>query len=499
MQHIPAETWRVRGHTTSHALPGYGATLILLIVLAVVLRATPLAIPHSFFADEVFQYLEAAHRLVFGQGVVTWEFRYHVRNWLLPLFLAGPMRLGDLLAPHGQAYLLLPKLALLALSLLAVHAAAILGGLASRLHVLFATFVVATWYEYVYFATQALTEAAAVPIALSGMALAYASGSRPRHLLGAGMLLGAAVLLRFQYGPAIAAFAILVFGRTPRRWAWLALGAAVAVLVSAGTDIAMDERPFAWLTANIHQNITLGRSRIWIEGPFFYPVAIATVWGMWLLPLLALALIGARRYPAMLATSAVNILALSCVAHKEYRYVLLSTMIVALLAAIGTGDALAWVRRRAPSISTVRLSIAAGIAWLLASASLAAGVDVRLWWTRGTPDLRALMALHEEPRLCGVALAGIPWSAAGGYTYLHRTAPMLVYAPDERSAWNRDAALYNGFVAYEGTAPPPGFVRTACFRTADRALATCVAVRPGECASRVSPREINRMLIRIDR
>ena len=34
--------------------------------------------------DEVMQYLEPAHRLVFGNGVTYWEFFYGARAWLVP-------------------------------------------------------------------------------------------------------------------------------------------------------------------------------------------------------------------------------------------------------------------------------------------------------------------------------------------------------------------------------------------------------------------------------
>ena len=43
--------------------------------------------------DEIMQYLEQAHRLVFGAGMVPWEDEYGLRPWALPLALAVPLRL----------------------------------------------------------------------------------------------------------------------------------------------------------------------------------------------------------------------------------------------------------------------------------------------------------------------------------------------------------------------------------------------------------------------
>lgn len=38
--------------------------------------------------DEIFQYSEQAHRLVFGYGYVPWEYRFGIRSWLVPGFIA---------------------------------------------------------------------------------------------------------------------------------------------------------------------------------------------------------------------------------------------------------------------------------------------------------------------------------------------------------------------------------------------------------------------------
>src|SRR4051812_12748598 len=37
-----------------------------------------------YWPDEIYQSLEPAHRLVFGYGIVAWEFVEGARNWALP-------------------------------------------------------------------------------------------------------------------------------------------------------------------------------------------------------------------------------------------------------------------------------------------------------------------------------------------------------------------------------------------------------------------------------
>ncbi len=56
--------------------------IVVIVVMAIALRvwaALPVAQHHS---DEFGQYLEQAHRLVFGYGLVPWEYRADMRSWL---------------------------------------------------------------------------------------------------------------------------------------------------------------------------------------------------------------------------------------------------------------------------------------------------------------------------------------------------------------------------------------------------------------------------------
>src|SRR4026207_2255575 len=41
--------------------------------------------PHP---DVPFQYLEQAHRLTFGYGIIPWEYAYGIRSWIIPGFIA---------------------------------------------------------------------------------------------------------------------------------------------------------------------------------------------------------------------------------------------------------------------------------------------------------------------------------------------------------------------------------------------------------------------------
>ena len=61
-------------------------------MLAIGLRLIPIIfVPSMVWADEIFQTSEQAHRLVYGSGLVPWEFQLGMRSWLLPGVIAALM------------------------------------------------------------------------------------------------------------------------------------------------------------------------------------------------------------------------------------------------------------------------------------------------------------------------------------------------------------------------------------------------------------------------
>ena len=84
--------------------------LFALLLLALAIRVAAAVWPNVIYPDEVFQYLEPAWRMLGHDGVLTWEWREGIRGWFLPTLLAGPVALGDAIAPGGAGAFLLPRL-----------------------------------------------------------------------------------------------------------------------------------------------------------------------------------------------------------------------------------------------------------------------------------------------------------------------------------------------------------------------------------------------------
>ena len=71
-----------------------------------------------YWPDEIHQSLEPAHRLVFGYGLIAWEFVEGARNWAFPGFIAGLMRTSAMLGGDSpQIYLLVIRFVFVAMSL----------------------------------------------------------------------------------------------------------------------------------------------------------------------------------------------------------------------------------------------------------------------------------------------------------------------------------------------------------------------------------------------
>src|SRR5207248_10320775 len=139
------------------------AALLGVVLLSVGLRLIPvLFLPSLNWDDEIFQATEPAHRLVFGYGIVAWEFQLGMRSWILPGTIAGLMQLSRLIG-DGPAYYL-PLIAT-ALALLASAPVLCCFLWARRWYgpvpALAGGIVVAVAPELVYFGGRALTEVVA--------------------------------------------------------------------------------------------------------------------------------------------------------------------------------------------------------------------------------------------------------------------------------------------------------------------------------------------------
>ena len=415
--------------------------LLPVLALAFVARAA-IALSGDFVLhpDEIMQYLEPAHRLVFGNGITYWEYFYGARSWLVPGLVAGVLKLFDIVG-LGQPFWYVGgvKLVFCAISLLIpagmyFFARWHFGETAARVALLMGAF----WYELVGFAHKPMTEFVATALLVSLLALCVRPApDRLRVVLTVAVLAVLVAAIRVQYAPLALLILGLFFFRTGKKMQ-LAL-AAVAVFVAVGVfdAITWDGSLFHSYVVNIRVNLALGDLRAG-ESPawqFLYWLLIAN---MGLVALCVLALPDLRRYGFLLALIALTLLIHSMQSHKEYRFIF---AVIPLWLLIGA-DFAVWFASRA-SKGRSRMSLGPTslvLAMSFAAVSLAGILNAlpyqdRMYkaYSRETgivgffrnqdPIFAAYRYLASASGVAAVWQVDRPYFNLPGYYYLHREIP----------------------------------------------------------------------------
>ena len=298
--------------------------LPLILALAFIARAL-VALSGDFILhpDEIMQYLEPAHRLVFGNGVTHWEYFYGARSWLVPGLVAGVLWLLDAVG-LGQPvwYVGAVKLVFCALSLLIpagmyFFARAHFGETTARVALIAGAF----WYELVGFAHKPMTEFVAAALLMSLLALCVRPAvDRSRVVWAVALSAVLTVAVRMQYAPLALLLLGLFFLRTRSK---MQLAAAVAVLslaVGVFDGLTWGGSPFHSYLVNMHFNLIVGDYRAGESPPwqFLWWLLVASS-GLSLVGVAA-ALRG-RRCGLLVILIALMLLIHSSQSHKEYRFI----------------------------------------------------------------------------------------------------------------------------------------------------------------------------------
>jgi GPI mannosyltransferase 3 len=458
------------------------------VVLAMALRLVPILVTPSLnWADEIFQTTEQAHRLVYGTGLVPWEFQLGIRSWILPGFIAALMEAARVLGDGPDYYI--PTIAL---AFSALAAAPVICtffwcerrfGLAGA--VIGAT-VVATAPEVVYFGDRVLSEVISAHVLIIAAYLLDSDdrpSSRARLALG-GALLGLAFALRPHLAPAVAVIALWP-ATAPLRQRLRAIitGGAATLLLTAILDTATLGSPLASIWRYTYYNLFYGVSTTYgVEPWWFYGLAELVVWDLAIVPLLVAIWVGARVMPMLLAAAVAYLAVHSGLAHKEYRFLYPAILLLAILAGLGlaqlAASATGWMRMKgwAPTAARATSLAATSLIWCVLAVQVWNGVALGNLRQRGNGPLLAASLVSHAPDLCGLGLFGRngeDWGIYGGYTYLHR--PLPIYWPKDGDEFAERGAAFNFLIATEPPPRPLGFTKVQCF--AD----VCVWHRLGNC------------------
>lgn len=466
--------------------------------LAVVLRFVA-SIPFMVgWYDEIWQYLEPAWHLIEGPWVQTWEYRYGIRSWLLPQLVSGPMALGLALNPTGDWHLWFPRLTAAAISLTVVGCATRLGLRISRLHGLLAGVVSATWFELIFYAPRIQAETISFSLFMGAVWILFGRPTNAltfKHYFAAGLMLSLTVLLRAQHGPMVILFALYVMRFDVKgKWFPTILGAVFGLLADVLANVSVGQPPLLWVWESYRIIIIEDRVSLYSSSPFWtYISMIGFYWGLILTPaILMLALRGRKHYPILFWIAAFNIVLHSFISHKEYRFIMASTGVFVILAALGTAD----VIRNAPKYKTMKIVLASLFIWVAGSAALA-NFYFKPYWS----FLTELSNVHETANKehatangCGFAIFSPNASVAGSYALYRRDRP--IYAFDSAKVLAENSASFNVILTRKELLPsiPSTYKLQSCGDPGMSDTPACVLVRDGACRGIAKGHHINEWL-----
>ena len=381
--------------------------------------------------DELMQYLEQAHRLVFGYGFVPWEFRYGVRTWLIPAIPALPLYITKIFAIDSPA-LYIPLVnawnSLLSMSIpvgMYFYTRRAISEHAAKWALIFGCF----WYEFLVFAPHALAESYATAFFMSALAIGYGTNNIGRLLFG-GLLLGLTFAIRVPYAPLVAAFGIMWLKILPRRlWAYPLGGGAAGLLIWGIVDY------WTWggFWASIINYVKI--SQIWgtlAQQPFYINILniMSTSGGLYAVILL-IGIWRWRQHTALIIMTLLIIAIHSNPRNQEYTNLLIALPLLWMLAS----NLMPICRRRALIVGGV-----IGLISCIGLANKLPFVNPKLYLHEQRPLLflkypsfnhtrEVVKTLRHEP------VHAILWQAAshtwqmGAQYHLHRNVP--IYFPND--------------------------------------------------------------------
>ena len=420
------------------------------------------------YPDELFSYLEPAHRLVFGDGLVSWEFRFGTRSWVIPFLLAGPLWLCDVVGlGRPDVYIPFVRILLVSVSVSVVPALyfmtrVLAGERAGR----WAAVLGAGWYELIYFAPRPLADVLSLYPALLAIALVVAAPGRHRGWVA--VLTGLTVAIRIQSAPVALACAVATLWAADRATRWRCLGIWASIGLAVG---ALDRWTWGgwWASyaGNWFFNVSVGISEIFgRHHPLTYPYLLllascgvflaAVLWG----------LRQGRRFWWPVGLMAALVIGHSLFAHKEYRFILLVVPLGIVLTAAWLSSWSSVLTRRAGGVGLAALSIAG--MWGVLPGHFRIYPHQPLF--AADPSLDAYVAIANDPSVTALLVADDEWWFSGGLYYLHRSIPVY-FVPDAmemRATDPEGERPYVSHVLHRGPRDGAQVIETPGFETVRR-------------------------------
>jgi Alg9-like mannosyltransferase family len=324
----------------------------IIIVLGTILRmVTAILYPEVHWADEHYQTLEPAFRMVYGFGVQAWEWQMGARNYFVPSLYSPVIFVMKFLGIDGG---LIPIISCRLLNVLAgvimlfqiwrfIELFSV-----SRLTQLFGLATLSLSGSMVAWGPTTLNDNWAMIftwIAIPGILIGLKRGRQSElWWIGLGFLFGLSFFAKFQtIVLATAFFGALFFSRN-RLVYWCALGYGISILTYGLLDWVTWGRPFQSIIVNVQVNLS-GFAEEHGSMPFWGYLRL--LWDHGDRPLLVAVMIGATlvivrnfkklsgQFAIVLGATLSYFLFCSAIKHKELRFILPSLPAFYILGVLG--------------------------------------------------------------------------------------------------------------------------------------------------------------------
>lgn len=386
--------------------------------------------------DENLQYLEQAHRLVHGYGIIPWEYAFGIRSWLIPLFIAGLLQIAGFLGLDAPwEYALFVETVFCVISLALPIGMYRIAQLVFDERVAIAAFLAGCfWGHFVLNAHKHMPGVLAMYL-LVWLVLLMLRPATTRRLIAIGVISGLITVIRFQLLPVVgtlALYGIVRYGKA----VWIPYAGGFAVIAAAGVLDWWFWGGFLFsFFENFRLNFTYNFSSEFFgqQSLAFYAVNVFLETGGLALLALAGCFVMPRALWPHLAALGLGFLAFHIPDHKEFRFVIwllpffgLSTAALAFAIrdrANATGKGLVLV-------AVAAWSIVASVGFVAVRGGHALESVVGDRWSKHNDLRQIFFDLHDDTGLTGVELLSSKarfWDAPGYYE-LHRQVPIYYWA-----------------------------------------------------------------------
>ena len=383
--------------------------------------------------DEIMQYLEPAHRAVFGNGVVFWEYEYGARSWLVPGLVAAVLWFLDSIGLGDPwIYVYAVKIVFCAISLLVPwgcyhFARRALGEDCARLSLV----LTCLWPYLVVFAHKPFTEFVATSLFFGALGFACRPASRGKAGAATfGAMLALICAVRMHYLPLAGLLWIARVIATKRQWVLATITGGLSMLALVGIfEIFTWGKPFHSYYANYIFNMEFDKFRTGQEIYFYFPRLLFATAGGALVMLYAF-FRHPKRHMLIISLMVVTFTLHMSQAHKEFRFifVLLPMCLIVLcdqLAMWSTRWPKAINHWSATAVASIFLVLIGGNLvddrWMHVAASRERGDVQYLFGQSNIYDVYLQLARLDDVK--GVVHLGDPYFNTPGYYYLHHDVP----------------------------------------------------------------------------